>query len=100
MVLVVSIQLNHAIKLLPKQGSRWCVGSIIGDGNTIGRYAKVEATTTATSCKSARTCRDAVILWCGGYSRADANGDGTPCENVCRSRAQVEPIKKEIDCER
>lgn len=51
------------------------------------------------SCKSARTCRDAVILWCGGYSRADADDDGIPCENVCRTLAQVERIKKEIGCE-
>lgn len=55
-------------------------------------------TTTATSCKSALTCRDAVILWCSGYSRADADSDGIPCENVCRSLKQVEPIKKEIGC--
>lgn len=55
-------------------------------------------TTSATSCKSALTCRDAVILWCGGYSRADADSDGIPCENVCRSLAQVAPIKKEIGC--
>jgi len=40
-----------------------------------------------------------VILWCGGYSRADADDDGIPCENVCRTLEQVERIKKEIDCE-
>lgn len=62
--------------------------------------AKEGPTTSATSCKSARTCRDAVILWCGGYSRADADADGIPCENVCRTLAQVEPIKKEIGCEK
>ena len=56
------------------------------------------ATTSATSCKNALTCRDAVILWCGGYSRADADSDGIPCENVCRSLSQVAPIKKEIGC--
>lgn len=57
-----------------------------------------EATTSATSCKSAQTCRDAVILWCGGYSRADHDGDGIPCENVCRSLKQVDEIKKKVDC--
>lgn len=56
--------------------------------------------TSATSCKSARTCRDAVILWCGGYSRADNDGDGIPCENVCRSRKQVDAIKKQVGCDR
>ncbi|HWW46523.1 MAG TPA: hypothetical protein VNZ94_01635 [Xanthobacteraceae bacterium] len=40
-----------------------------------------------------------MILWCGGYSRADADDDGIPCENVCRTLEQVERIKKEIDCE-
>jgi hypothetical protein len=50
------------------------------------------------SCKAASTCREAVIMWCNGYSRADGDDDGIPCENVCRSRAQVDAIKNEIDC--
>lgn len=50
------------------------------------------------SCKAVSSCEEAVILWCGGYSRADADGDGIPCENVCRSLAQVEAIKKKVDC--
>ena len=50
------------------------------------------------SCKAASTCREAVVMWCSGYSRADADHDGIPCENVCRSRAQVDAIKSEIDC--
>jgi endonuclease YncB( thermonuclease family) len=57
-----------------------------------------EATTSATSCKSAATCQDAVILWCGGYSRADGDGDGIPCENVCRTLKQVEALKKGAGC--
>lgn len=56
-------------------------------------------TTSATSCKAVKSCREAVILWCNGYSRADADGDGIPCENVCRSLAQIEPLKKKIGCE-
>jgi len=50
------------------------------------------------SCKSASSCQEAVEMWCGGYRRADADGDGTPCENVCRSRAQVDKIRQEIGC--
>jgi hypothetical protein len=50
------------------------------------------------SCKAASTCREAVVMWCNGYSRADADHDGIPCENVCRSRSQVDAIKGEIDC--
>ena len=62
--------------------------------------AKVMPTTSATSCKAVKSCREAVILWCSGYSRADGDGDGIPCENVCKSLAQVQPFKKEIGCER
>jgi endonuclease YncB( thermonuclease family) len=65
-----------------------------------GALAKAMPTTTATSCKAVKSCREAVILWCSGYSRADADGDGIPCENVCKSLAQVQPFKKEIGCER
>lgn len=50
------------------------------------------------SCKAVQTCREAVVMWCGGYSAADRDNDGIPCENVCRSLAQVEAIKKEIGC--
>ncbi|HZH10522.1 MAG TPA: calcium-binding protein [Microvirga sp.] len=50
------------------------------------------------SCKAASTCEEAVEMWCGGYSRADADDDGIPCENVCRSRSQVDAIKQRIGC--
>lgn len=50
------------------------------------------------SCKVASTCREAVEMWCGGYKRADADSDGIPCENVCKSINQVEAIKEEIGC--
>jgi hypothetical protein len=63
-----------------------------------GAAGASEATTTATSCKSAHTCRDAVILWCGGYSRADNDADGIPCENVCKTLKQVEAIKTQVGC--
>ncbi|WP_084327540.1 excalibur calcium-binding domain-containing protein [Salinarimonas rosea] len=50
------------------------------------------------TCRSARSCREAVEMWCGGYRRADGDGDGIPCESVCRSRAQVEEIRSAIGC--
>lgn len=50
------------------------------------------------TCKSVSTCEEAVELWCGGYSRADGDGDGIPCENVCRSKSQVDAIKQRIGC--
>lgn len=65
---------------------------------TAAAVAKEITTTSATSCKAVRSCREAVILWCSGYSRADADGDGIPCENVCKSLAQVQPFKREVGC--
>lgn len=50
------------------------------------------------SCKQVDSCEAAVALWCNGYSRADADHDGIPCENVCHSRAQVEAIEAQIGC--
>jgi hypothetical protein len=50
------------------------------------------------TCRDVSSCREAVILWCNGYRRADADSDGIPCENVCRSREQVQAIQKEIGC--
>lgn len=50
------------------------------------------------TCKTVSSCEEAVELWCGGYSRADGDGDGIPCENVCGSRPQVNAIKQKIGC--
>lgn len=50
------------------------------------------------TCKSVSSCREAVKLWCDGYRRADADGDGIPCENVCHTKKQVDAIRKEIGC--
>jgi hypothetical protein len=50
------------------------------------------------SCQAASTCEDAVEMWCGGYSGADRDKDGIPCENVCRSKSQVDAIKQRIGC--
>ena len=50
------------------------------------------------SCQTVSTCEEAVQMWCGGYSRADGDNDGIPCENVCRSLSQVETIKSRVGC--
>jgi len=50
------------------------------------------------SCKAASSCQEAVEMWCGGDSRADGDGDGVPCENVCRAKSQVDTIKQRIGC--
>jgi hypothetical protein len=50
------------------------------------------------SCKQVSSCEEAVTIWCGGYARADGDGDGIPCENVCHSLEQVEAIKSQQGC--
>ena len=50
------------------------------------------------TCKQVSSCEEAVALWCGGYSRADGDHDGIPCENVCHSIEQVEEIKQRQGC--
>jgi len=56
------------------------------------------------TCGKVRTCRDAVYLWCVcGYSRADRDRDGIPCEKLCgqSSRQNLEKVQafmKEFGC--
>lgn len=51
-----------------------------------------------TTCKQVESCEEAVILWCNGYSRADGDNDGIPCENVCHSLKRVNEIRRQIGC--
>lgn len=74
-------------------------GGILEPGPDAGRErGRAVLMAQRQSCKAASTCREAVVMWCNGYRRADADDDGIPCENVCRSRSQVDAIKSEIDC--
>ncbi len=52
----------------------------------------------ARTCKQVSSCEEAVRLWCGGYRRADGDGDGIPCENVCRTKEEVDRIRAAIGC--
>ena len=52
----------------------------------------------AQSCKQVNSCEEAVQIWCDGYRRADGDGDGIPCENVCHSKEQVDLIRAQIGC--
>lgn len=55
----------------------------------------------AARCTDYTTCRQAVIAWCAGnHPGADRDKDGIPCENVCRSLAEVVAIMAEIGCSR
>lgn len=69
--------------------------ALLSAGAETGRAPLILARRT---CGDARSCREAVIMWCNGYRRADGDGDGIPCERVCRSRAQVNEIRREIGC--
>ena len=76
--------------------SRFCRVAVI-----LAALAAPTEGVSAASCKSYSTCREAVIGWCAGnHPRADGDNDGIPCENVCRSRAEVAAIMAEIDCAR
>ncbi len=53
------------------------------------------------SCKSYKSCREAVEAWCAGrHPRADGDHDGIPCENVCHSKAEVDQIMATIGCKK
>jgi|HigsolmetaAR202D_1030399.scaffolds.fasta_scaffold06105_10 Excalibur calcium-binding domain. len=73
-------------------------GAVEHEGRNQGPVAPKGDLILAQSCKQVRSCEDAVRLWCNGYSAADRDGDGIPCENVCKSEAQVEKAKKKINC--
>ena len=55
-------------------------------------------------CTRVSSCREAVHLWCVcGYTRADADGDGVPCETLCgegndTSRARVREMVAALGC--
>ncbi|OCW57485.1 excalibur calcium-binding domain-containing protein [Hoeflea olei] len=69
--------------------------AVLGGTASAGQNLILEA---RLSCKQMTNCRDAVILWCNGYHRADGDNDGIPCENVCRSLREVNEIRAEIGC--
>ena len=52
-------------------------------------------------CKDYSRCSQAVANWCNGsHPKADGDGDGIPCENVCPSLQVVEEEKRRIGCRR
>ena len=73
--------------------------NFVGVGLALAGIIALATPAHARSCKAATSCREAVEMWCNGYSGADRDNDGIPCENVCRTKAQVDRIKSEIGCE-
>lgn len=60
-------------------------------------FITLSGTAMAASCKAAKSCAEAVEMWCEGYSAADRDDDGIPCENVCTSKKQVDALMKKIE---
>lgn len=52
----------------------------------------------AKTCKKMKNCEEAVIAWCQGDKRKDGDGDGIPCENVCKNKQKVDAIRQKIGC--
>ena len=69
----------------------------------VATVAAVVASTSAeaASCKSYRTCAQAVKAWCEGrHNGADRDDDKIPCENVCKSRKQSREEARKIGCKK
>lgn len=56
------------------------------------------------TCGRVSSCREAVYQWCiCGYSRADGDKDGIPCEAVCGQSTpttleRIKSYKRELGC--
>ncbi|MBD3654381.1 excalibur calcium-binding domain-containing protein [Kangiella sp.] len=51
----------------------------------------------AKTCKEYRSCAEVIADYpSGNFGRRDGDKDGIPCENVCRSRQQVEDLLKKV----
>lgn len=67
-------------------------------------YQLVQSYSCGLTCGQVSSCREAVYQWCVcGYSRADGDHDGVPCETVCgqssaSSLARVRGYKDEFGC--
>ena len=93
----VAVMIALAVAL-PSESADARTGALIQEPATHRGRPDAALMAQRRTCKAASTCREAVVMWCEGYRRADADDDGIPCENVCGSRAQVDAIKQEIDC--
>ena len=53
---------------------------------------------TAKSCKSYRSCTEVISDYPNGkFGVRDRDKDGIPCENVCRSKKQVQDLLNAIN---
>lgn len=67
-------------------------------------YQLTQTYACGKTCGRVRSCREAVYQWCVcGYSRADGDRDGVPCEKVCgqSTRSNLEKVRgfrRELGC--
>lgn len=70
----------------------------------LSSYRTAQTYTCGKTCGKVRSCKEAVYQWCAcGYSRADADKDGVPCETVCGQStpsnvSKVKTLRQELGC--
>ena len=68
------------------------------------QYLLAQSYSCGKTCGKVRSCEEAVYQWCVcGYSRADGDNDGVPCEKVCgqssaASLRRVNAFKEQFQC--
>jgi hypothetical protein len=88
-----------SLLLVGSLGTAGAVGDLRGSTATLSRGRSNEfLVAQRRSCTAVTTREEAVEMWCRGYQRAGADRDGIPCENIRRSKSQVDKIKEEIGC--
>jgi len=62
-------------------------------------FISVKSGFGVAKCVDYNSCAEAVKSWCAGqHPGADRDGDGIPCENVCKSLKQVGRERQKINC--
>ena len=75
--------------------------SVLLAGSMMITLAASSGTQAASCKKDYSTCEQVVRTWCdGGHPGADRDGDGIPCENMCRTKSEVDEIRRRIGCRR
>ncbi|MFT6024546.1 MAG: hypothetical protein ACI9PY_002673 [Ascidiaceihabitans sp.] len=67
-------------------------------------YRTAQQYACGKTCGRVRSCEEAVYQWCVcGYSRADGDNDGVPCEKLCgqstrKNLDRVRRYKQQFGC--
>jgi hypothetical protein len=95
---VASAEMGEQVTKLPKYFLLKNVGFRLF---VIGIFSLLMPSVSPASgyCKDMKNCAEAVESWCGGEADRDRDGDGIPCENVCKSREQTMREEEKIGCQ-